>query len=199
MHEKTTTDEKTTTSSLNNTFSAMDSSNKDQWMAIGHETSKNQPRVAQSILTMLNSLKDIVDGFSVDQLTHSLQTATRAEEDKAEPQMIVAALCHDIGKAISVANHAQIAAEILRPYVDEDVYNVIRTHQEFQGRHYFEYFGGNPDAREDYRDEAWFSTGETFADKWDQNSFDPTYPTQPLSHFEPLIRQTFAKPKRSFG
>jgi predicted HD phosphohydrolase len=34
-----------------------------------------------------------------------------------------------------------------------------------------------------------------FADEWDQNSFDPDYPTKPLSHFEPLVRQVFAAPR----
>jgi predicted HD phosphohydrolase len=36
---------------------------------------------------------------------------------------------------------------------------------------------------------------EQFADEWDQISFDPDYPTKPLSHFEPLVRQVFATPR----
>ena len=66
---------------------------------------EHQPRVAERVLAMLRSLADITDGFAVDQLTHSLQTATRAEEAGADNEMVVASLCHDIGKAVSVPNH----------------------------------------------------------------------------------------------
>jgi len=72
---------------------------------------------------MLASLADITDGFAVDQLTHSLQTATRAEEAGADDEVVVAALCHDIGKSVSVLNHPKIAAEILRPYVRPEVFS----------------------------------------------------------------------------
>ena len=46
-------------------------------------------------------------------------------------------LCHDIGKAVSVPNHPRIAAEILRPYVRDEVQWMIQVHQDFQGRHYY--------------------------------------------------------------
>ena len=51
--------------------------------------------------------------------------------------MIFASLLHDIGKAVSVPNHPEIAAAIIKPYVRPDVYHVIRAHQDFQGRHYY--------------------------------------------------------------
>ena len=172
-------------------FTSMDTSTAEQWAVIGAETAKNQSRVADRVLWMLGSLGEIVDGFITDQLTHCLQTATRAERAGADEQMVVASLCHDIGKAISVPNHPAIAAEILKPYVRDDVYNVIRTHQDFQGRHYYHHFGGNPDAREQYRGEEWFSMGEQFADEWDQTAFDPEYDTLPLEHFEPMVRSVF--------
>ena len=34
-----------------------------------------------------------------------------------------------------------------------------------------------------------------FTDDWDQVAFDPAGPTEPLEHFEPLVREVFAKPK----
>jgi len=177
------------------TFTRMDESTAEEWAVIGAEHAKHQPAVADNILDMLRSLKSLVGGFNVDQLTHSLQTATRAEEAGADTEMIVASLCHDIGKAVSVPNHPKIAAEILRPYVSDDTYNVIRTHQDFQGRHYYHHFGGDPNAREQYRGESWFAKGEQFADEFDQNSFDDAYPTESLEHFEPLVREVFGRPK----
>jgi len=175
------------------TFTRMDESTAEEWATIGAETANDQPLVAEHILDLLRSLKAIVAGFNVDQLEHSLQTATRAERGGADTEMIVASLCHDIGKAVSIPNHPRIAAEILRPYVTDDTYNVIRTHQDFQGRHYYAHFGGNPDAREQYRGESWFAKGEQFADEWDQTSFDDAYDTEPLEHFEPLVREVFAQ------
>ncbi len=131
----------------------------------------------------------------MDQLTHSLQTATRAERAGADDELVVASLCHDIGKAVSVPNHPMIAAEILRPYVRDDVYQVIRAHQDFQGRHYYGHFGGDPNARDQYRDEAWFGLAAQFADDWDQVAFDPAYDTLPLEHFEGRAREVFAQSK----
>lgn len=176
------------------TFTRMDTSTAEQWAVIGVETAKNQGRVADRVLDMLRSLDSIVDGFSTDQLTHCLQTATRAERDGADPDVVVASLCHDIGKAISVPNHPAIAAEILKPYVRSEVYDMIRVHQDFQGRHYYAHFGGDPDAREKHRDALdpeTFALAEHFADDWDQVAFDPAYDTLPLEHFEPLVRKVF--------
>ena len=176
-------------------FRRMDESSAEQWARIGALTAERQTRVATRVLAMLEALGDITDGFAVDQLQHSLQTATRAEEAGADPEMVVAALCHDIGKYVSVPNHPRIAAEILRPYVRDEVFQVITTHQDFQGRHYYHHFGGDPEARRHYEGEAWFELGERFADDWDQTSFDPDYPTQSLEHFEPLVREVFARPR----
>ena len=178
------------------TFTRMDESTAEEWAEIGRQTAKNQGRVADSVLAMLRSLSSITDGFATDQLTHCLQTATRAEEAGADTEVVVASLCHDIGKAVSVPNHPAIAAEILKPYVRPAVYSMILAHQDFQGRHYYAHFGGDPDAREKHRanlEPEVFELAERFADEWDQTSFDPDYPTQPLEHFEPLVREVFGR------
>jgi predicted HD phosphohydrolase len=177
------------------TFTRMDESTAEQWAVIGTETSAHQGRVADSMLAMLESLANITDGFATDQLTHSLQTATRAERAGADDEVVFASLVHDIGKAVSVPNHPAIAAEMIRPYVRDDVYRMIKHHQDFQGRHYYAHFGGDPDAREQYRGESFFELTEQFADDWDQVSFDPDYDTLPLEHFEPLVREVTARAK----
>ena len=110
-------------------------------------------------------------------------------------ELVVASLCHDVGKAVSVPNHPVIAAEILKPYVRDDVYHVIRAHQDFQGRHYYHHFGGDRNARDQYRDEPWFDLAATFADDWDQQAFDPAYDTLSLEHFEGRVRERFAHPR----
>lgn len=167
----------------------MDESTAEQWAEIGKQTTEHQPRVADRMIAMLRSLAEITDGFAVDQLTHSLQTATYAERAGADREVVFASLLHDVGKAVSVANHPEIAASIIKPYVRPDVYNMIRVHQDFQGKHYYHHFGADPDAREQYRGEPWFDLAAQFADEWDQVAFDPDYDTLPLEHFEPLVRE----------
>lgn len=184
------------------TFTRMDESTPEEWAEIGRQTATNQTRVADNVLGLLRSLSTITDGFATDQLTHCLQTATRAEEAGADTEVVVASLCHDIGKAISVPNHPAIAAEILKPYVRAAVYSMILVHQDFQGRHYYAHFGGDPDARETHRgrlEPEVFALAERFADEWDQTSFDPEYPTAPLEHFEPMVREVFAHPRLPLG
>ena len=173
----------------------MDQSTAEEWGVIARESLANRGRVADSVLGMLGSLDEVTDGFAVDQLTHSLQTATLAERAGADDELVVASLCHDIGKAVSVPNHPRIAAEILRPYVRDEVRWTIEVHQDFQGRHYYQHLGGDPNAREQYRGHPSFALAERFADEWDQIAFDPDYDTLPLEHFEPRVRAVFGAPK----
>ena len=179
---------------MTQTFTRMDESTAEQWGQIGVESAKSQQHQGETVLQLLQLLSTKVDGFAVDQLTHCLQTATRAERAGADQEVIVASLCHDIGKVVSVPNHGAIAAEVLKPYVRDDVYLMIKHHQDFQGRHYYHHFGGNPDERERYRGEPWFELAERFADEWDQRAFDPDYDTLPLEHFEERLRAVFATP-----
>ncbi|MGA9769839.1 MAG: HD domain-containing protein [Blastocatellia bacterium] len=177
-------------------FTRMDQGKAEDWMQIGQAVAQRQSTMPNIIKAMLAQLQEQVDGFAVNQLEHGLQTATRAERDGASEEMIVAALCHDIGKAISVENHPAISAEILKPYVSRETYEIIRTHQDFQGRHYYALIGKDPEARRLYADEPWFEMARRFTDEWDQAAFDPEYDTLPLAHFEPMIERLFASPQR---
>ena len=176
-------------------FTSMDTSTPEQWAVIGVETAKNQTRVADRVLDMLRSLGDITDGFSTDQLTHCLQTATLAERAGADDEVVVASLCHDIGKAVSVPGHPAIAAAILQPYVRPEVHKMILHHQDFQGRHYYAHLGADPNARDQHRDHPSYAVAARFADEWDQAAFDPDYDTLPLEHFEERVRAVFGAPK----
>ena len=171
----------------------MDEGRIEDWMAIGREVSVRQSKMPEMIKSMLAKLAEQVDGFAVDQLQHGLQTATRAFREGASEELTVAALCHDIGKVISIENHPAIAAEILKSYVSEETYQIIRTHQDFQGRHYYALLGKDPEARNKHTKEPWYELACKFTDEWDQTSFDPEYDTLPLSFFEPMIDRVFAR------
>lgn len=174
-------------------FTSMDQGSVEDWRAIGREVSQRQARMPEVIKTLLRQLAEQTDGFAINQLQHGLQTATRAEQAGAPEELIVAALCHDIGKVISVENHPAIAAEILKPYVARETYEIIRTHQDFQGKHYYALMGRDPDARRQYEHEPWYERARQFTDEWDQTSFDPDYETLPLEHFEPMIERVFSR------
>lgn len=177
-------------------FKRMDRGTLEDWETVGEAVNRWQSHLPNRIKAMLLQLDDQVDGFYVTQLQHSLQTATHAVRDGASEELIMAALCHDIGTAISIENHPAIAAEILKPYVTYDVYEIVRTHQDFQGRHYYELIGKNAEARQQYRNESWYQTACRFSDEWDQASFDPHYDTLPFEYFEPIIDRVFKEPRQ---
>ncbi len=168
----------------------MDRATTDQWRELG-EVQAGLPRT-ERVITALQALDGMTLGFGVSQLTHALQTATRAERAGADDEMIVGSLCHDIGRLIPGADHARLSAKMLRPYVRDEVFEVIRAHWAFQLKYTYRYITGvDPDQRRRYRRKPWYSLAECFADEWDQRSFDPEYDTLPLEHFEPLVRQVF--------
>jgi predicted HD phosphohydrolase len=152
--------------------------------------------VPDRILGFLRMSDRLTQGFQVSQLVHGLQTATMAERAGAAPEMVAGALCHDIGKLVSNANHPAIAAEIIRPWVSDEVYWVVKVHQDFEGMHYYARVGLDPMMRRKHAGHAYYEVAERFADDWDQNAFDPDYDTLPLEHFEPLVREVFGRPPR---
>jgi predicted HD phosphohydrolase len=152
--------------------------------------------VPERILAVLRSLEALRQGFAIDQLQHCLQTATRAERAGADLDLVVASLCHDMGKSISNANHPAIAAEMIRPWVAPDAYWVVKVHQDFQGFHYYERIGLDPMARRRHADHPAYDLAAQFADEWDQTAFDPDYDTLPLEHFEPMVHEVFSRSPR---
>ena len=152
--------------------------------------------VADRILGVLRMTAELWQGFQVNQLEHGLQTAARAEQAGADPDLVVAALCHDMGKVISNANHPAIAAEMIRPWVSDEAYWVVKVHQDFEGLHYYARVGLDPMARRRHAGHPSYALAERFADEWDQLAFDPGFATPALEHFEPLVREVFGRPPR---
>jgi predicted HD phosphohydrolase len=150
-------------------------------------------RLPDRILDGLRRLDDGLAGYQVTRLEHSLQTATRAQHDGADVDMVVAALVHDIGDELAPDNHSQLAAAILRPYVRAEVTWTVLMHGLFQLRYYGHHIGLDPEAREQYREHPWYATCDRFCADWDQASFDPRYPTETLEAFAPMVREVFSR------
>ena len=69
-------------------------------------------------------LATTLEGYKITRLEHSLQTATRAFRDKADEEMVVAALLHDIGDELAPLNHTEYAESVLKPYVSEKTHRI---------------------------------------------------------------------------
>ena len=154
--------------------------------------------VPDRLLELLKAMKGDKLGYQVDRYTHSLQSATRAESDGADEETVVCALLHDRGDVIAPDNHSEVIASILRPYISEKNHWVLKHHGLFQGYYYFHHIGGDRNARERYKDHPFYQDCVDFCEKWDQTSFDPDYPTQPLEYFEPMVRKVLTAPKHTW-
>ena len=150
-------------------------------------------RLPDRILAQLRLMAEDQGAYQIDRLQHVLQTATRAERDGADQDWIIAALLHDIGDGLAPFCHGDYAAEILRPFIRDDVCWVVRHHPIFQQH----YFANRPDsereARQRFCGHAHYQLAIDFCQNWDQCSFDPGYETLSLEHFEPMLRRVFAR------
>ena len=168
---------------------------QEDWEQYNAGYSEYQSTMPQRIMRMLMDLQYLGNGTPVNQLEHALQTATLAERAGASEEMVVAALCHDIGKTISIENHAAIGAEILKPYVSQATYEVLRTHAEFQAKHYNAVFGLDTNLRQKYRHRNLFDAACQFSDHWDLNASDSKFNSFTLDHFYPALERIFSAPK----
>jgi len=146
------------------------------------------------LLKAVADLEYSLSGYQISRLDHVLQSATRAYESKESEQMIAAALLHDIGDDLAPYSHSEMAAAIIRPFVSDEIYWVVKHHGLFQMYYYAHHSGGDRNARDQFKDNIYYETAVHFCHEYDQNCFDPNYPSKPLSFFEPLIHRVFSKP-----
>lgn len=179
------------------TFHTMAEGTAEDWQIIARHQVPFAAQLPERVLAHLRLLDGDYGGFAVDRLTHSLQTATRAERAGRPDDYVLCALLHDIGDTLGSYNHQDVAAAILRPFVDEHLHWMVAHHAEFQGYYYFHLLGLDRDRRERYRSHPDFDLTAEFCAEFDGPAFDPGYPTSPLEHFEPLVRSSLAAPKRS--
>ena len=174
-------------------FTSMAAGTKEDYELLERLEAEFAASTADRVLEQLRGLAGSLGGYKVDRLEHSLQSATRAYRDDADEEMVVAALLHDIGDLLSPHNHSALAAEVLRPYVSERTYWIVRQHGLFQSYYYAHHFGDDRHARDRYVDHEWYQDTVDFCERWDQSSFDPEYESLPLEFFEPMVRRIFAR------
>ena len=147
---------------------------------------------ADRILTELRqSGETTLEGYQITRLEHALQSGTRAMRDGADMDWIVGALLHDIGDGLAPQNHDRMSAEVIRPFVRWDVAWTVEHHGIFQMLYYAHHYNWDRNARDRFRDHPVFKNCEQFCERWDQSSFDPEYPMEPLDTFEPMVKEIF--------
>ena len=174
-------------------FTQMKHGSKEDYELLSKFEKEFAEKLPDRILEALRNLGESMDGYQVSRLEHSLQSATRAERDGADEEMIVATLLHDIGDSLAPFNHSQLVASVLRPYVSEKVYWIMLHHGLFQEYYYAHHVGRDRNARDQFKDHQYYQDAVDFCEKWDQKSFDPEYDSFSLDHFEPMVRNIFSR------
>ena len=176
-------------------FTRMDEGTDEDFQILTRLHERTLARLPDRLMGMVNDLSGD-QAYNISRRDHSLQAATRALRDGADEELIVVALFHDVGEAMGPINHGEIAAAILHPFISEENYNLLKYHGLFQTYFYAAHLGLDPNARDRYQHERWYQKTIDFCAKYDEVSFDPDYPSEPLSTFEPMVRRVLNKPWR---
>ena len=175
-------------------FAAMKDGTREEYELLARLEKPFLALTADRVLDELRRADEVtLEGYKISRLTHGLQSATRAMRDGADIDWVVGALLHDIGDGLAPQNHDRLSAEVIRPFVRWDVAWVVEHLGIFQMLYYAHHYGWDRDARERFRDHPCFDSCAEFCERWDQSSFDPDYPTEPLSRFEPVLREVFGR------
>ncbi len=149
---------------------------------------------ADRVLEELHRQGDVsLEGYKITRLDHALQSATRAHREGADIDWVVGALLHDIGDGLAPQNHDRMSAEVIRPFVREEVSWVVEHHGIFQMLYYGHHYGWDRNARDQFKDHPSFDACAEFCERWDQSSFDPDYEAESLEFFEPMVREVFGR------
>ena len=147
---------------------------------------------------------------------HMMQSARLAQKNGAGEKVVMACLVHDIAIAGFIrGDHGYWAAQLVEPYVDEEVSWAIRYHQALRffadesvgyayPAMYVKLFGADykvdPYIERDYqyaRDHKWYMTSRMICVN-DLYSFDSTLRVE-LEEFTDVIGRNFRQPKEGLG
>jgi hypothetical protein len=149
-------------------------------------------------------------------VNHMLQSASLARKDGIDEKLVLACLLHDIGNVALVgSDHGYWGAQLIGPYVDEEVAWAVRYHQPLRffadesvgyayPEAYLRFFG--PDyvpppyiqqAHKEARAHRWYMSARLVTIN-DLYSFDPKAVVA-LDEFTDIIGRHFKQPKEGLG
>lgn len=147
---------------------------------------------------------------------HLLQSASLARKKGLDEKVVIACLLHDIAMAgLITSDHGYWGAQLIEPYVDEEVSWAVRHHQALRyfpdesvgysyPAEYIRYFGEGyqpPDyLRQAYdraRQHKWYMTSRLITLN-DLYAFDP-HAVVDIDDFEDVIGRHFRQPKEGLG
>ena len=152
-------------------------------------------QLPERLIETLARLENSISGYRISRLEHSLQGATRAQRAGESEQYVAAILLHDIGDELAPYSHSEMAAAILRPFVSDELYWIVKHHGVFQMYYYAHHSGGDRHARDQFKDHPHYAAAVRFCHNYDQNCFDPDYSSESLEFFRPLLHRVFSQPR----
>jgi len=146
---------------------------------------------------------------------HVTQSARLAQKNGSSEKVVLACLMHDIGLSIMGTDHGYWAAQLVRPYVDEEIAWAIEKHQalrffpdpdvgyEYPER-YIEYFGADyvpePYLKQEHdraKKHKWYMSSREITIN-DLYAFDPDLQVD-AEDFTDIIGRNFRQPKDGLG
>jgi hypothetical protein len=147
---------------------------------------------------------------------HLLQSARLASRAGLDEKVVIACLLHDVAMAgLVTVDHGYWGAQLIAPYVDEEVSWAVRYHQALRyfpdesvgygyPDAYIRYFGEDyqppnyiRQAYEQARQHKWYMTGRLITIN-DLYAFDPDVVVE-IDDFQDLIGRNFRQPKDGLG
>ena len=174
-------------------FRSFQESTKEDWALIMAQRGELEAALPDRILEQFEYLRNDYGGFPVDRLEHSVQTATRAERAGRDDEYVLCGLLHDLGDPLTPYNHPDVGAAVLKPFVSEANHWMVAKHGIFQGYYFWHHLGGDRNTRDQYAGHEHYERCEEFCSEYDSPAFDPSYDSNPLEHYEPLIREFFGR------
>lgn len=176
-------------------FIKMEYGTKEEYAFLDRLESEFKEKLPDRLINALKKLDESLSGYQISRLEHSLQGATRAYRAGESTEMVMAVLFHDIGDELATYSHSEMAAAILRPFVSEKIYWIIKHHGVFQMYYYAHHCGGDRNSRDIFKSNIWYKEAVLFCEQYDQNCFDPNYDNEDLDFFIPMIEKFFSRPK----
>lgn len=175
-------------------FIRMEDGTADEYVFLDRLEDDFKQGLPDRLMQALELLEYSLSGYKISRLEHVLQAATRAHRAGESEQLVIAALLHDIGDELAPYSHSEMAAAILRPFVSDEIYWVVKHHGIFQMFYYAHHSGGNRHVRDQFKEHEYYDTAVRFCHDYDQNCFDPDYQSESLAFFYPMLKRVTAKP-----